>query len=242
MGRYFGIATRDITLYPIGGVARLESTGGKPHEEIAIAVAGPAVNLVITVLLAPVVFLLWYFFGVDPWAFVTGKMGGDWLTVLTSFLFAVCLGNLGLLLFNLLPAFPMDGGRVLRALLSIGMPRLQATQIAATVGLVLAGCLALGGLLIEAYSLVLVAGFVAFAGQMELWALRQRERGRRPAMLVMEPMLAEPVEPEPLLAEPVEPEPFGPIRFSADPRRFTGLAWDRDRGVWVRWVNGVPVE
>jgi Zn-dependent protease len=224
MGRFFGINTRDITLYPIGGVARLESTGGKPHEEIAIALAGPAVNLVIVLLLAPVVILA-ITAGVltNPLHALSGG-GGNWLELGAGFLFAVCLGNLVLLVFNLVPAFPMDGGRVLRALLALGLPRLRATEIAAAVGLVLAGGLACVGLFwLHAPSLVLVSLFVAFAGQLELAAMRQRQGVRR--------------------VLPIETEVMEPIvvpRYEARP--FTGLAFDRERGVWVRWVNGVPLD
>ncbi len=220
MARFFGIPTRDITLYPIGGVARRVCTGHQPHEEIAIAAAGPAVNLAIVVLLAPLVLL----------ALAAGLIQspgkalaeGGWAALAATFLGAVCVSNLGLLLFNLLPVFPMDGGRVLRALLSLRMPRLRATEIAATVGLVLAGCLGLVGLLTLAPGLVLVSVFVAFAGQMELAALRRQEAASQ--------------------AEVLDVEPLEPILLPPGPRAFTGLAWDRNRGVWVRWVNGVPLD
>jgi Zn-dependent protease len=221
MARAFGIATRDITLYPIGGVARLESTGNRPREELCIALAGPAVNLAIVLLLSPLVVpavLGGLLSGAD------GVLGaGGMLGVLAGYLAALWLGNGVLFLFNLVPAFPMDGGRVLRALLGTTMSHLQATEISATVGLFAAGALGLLGLYTGTPSLVLVAGFVAFAGQQELGILRLREVQRR--------------REEVLDALPGDPLPVHPGLAG-----FTGFLWDRDNRVWVRWINGRPVE
>ena len=104
IARRFGVGTRDITLYPIGGVARLERMPENPWEELCIAVAGPAVNLVIAALIAIPVFLLR---GIQP---------GDGLVQggRESYLMDLLRVNVTLIVFNLLPAFPMDGGRVLR--------------------------------------------------------------------------------------------------------------------------------
>jgi Zn-dependent protease len=121
--RRFGIATRDITLLPIGGLARLERMPHRPIEEFLVAIAGPAVNVVI----AAVLF---------AWLIVSG----DWQPVddlsvaRGSFAERLMVVNGGLAVFNLLPAFPMDGGRILRALLATRLPHARATQIAATVG------------------------------------------------------------------------------------------------------------
>jgi Zn-dependent protease len=226
MARFFGIATRDITLYPIGGVARLESTGNRPSQELCIALAGPAVNLVIVLLLSPLV-LLAFFSGAlsHPEDVIIGTGVGG-VHLLASYIAGLWLGNGILFLFNLVPAFPMDGGRVLRALLGMGMSHLRATEVAATIGLFAAGCLALAGLLWPNFSLVIVAIFVAFAGQMELAALRRREFQRRQELF--EPLVAEPVV--------VEPTPHRPLEG------FTGLIYDRDNRVWVCWVNGRPIQ
>jgi Zn-dependent protease/predicted transcriptional regulator len=121
--RQFGIATRDITLLPIGGLARLERMPQRPLEEFLVAIAGPAVNVVLAALLF-------------AWLIASG----DWepvddLSVARgSFAERLLVVNVGLVLFNLLPAFPMDGGRVLRALLASRLPHARATQIAATIG------------------------------------------------------------------------------------------------------------
>jgi Zn-dependent protease len=216
MARLFGIRTRDITLYPIGGVARLESMGGKPHQEIAIALAGPAVNLALLLLLSPLAVFAWGLGGIHSPDLALAH-GGP-VAILGAYLIFVALGNLVLLVFNLLPVFPMDGGRVLRALLSLGLSRLKATEVAATLGLVLACALGLIGLFVPSPSLVLVAVFVAIAGQLELNALRRYEASRRLKTVLVE------VE---------QPLPTG---------HFTGLAWDPDRGAWVQWVNGVPLD
>jgi Zn-dependent protease len=177
--RRFGIRTRDITLYFIGGVARLEGLGRRPLEELVIALAGPAVNLVIAVGLA-VVFLP-FGLGLAP-----DMVPEDTPTHLAgSFVFTLLAANLMLAVFNLIPAFPMDGGRVARSLLQLRLGRLRATEVAARVGLVVALLFAVlvpAGIWFATGSLNLtpvpVALFVAYAGQRELWAVRRLEEQR----------------------------------------------------------------
>jgi Zn-dependent protease len=233
MARYFGIGTADITLYLIGGVARLTKMGNSPKQELLIALAGPAVNLVLVVLLAPFAWL----------AANSGILNGPPLgsgsplpftALLQWFVFLLCFSNGGLLVFNLLPIFPMDGGRVLRALLSMGLGQLLATEIAATIGLVMAGLLALAGLFLNPM-LILLAAFVAFAGQQELFAMRQRARATAPTPVV---------EPTDVVAEQDhytdEAPPFRPSYHPQEPG-FSGFTWDREYRVWVKWVDGRPV-
>jgi len=125
----YGILTKDITLYPIGGVARLEKMPENPKQELVVALAGPAVNFLITLLLIPV--LLNFTWDIDENAKVLIIGPNNFLPMLGIL-------NVWLALFNLIPAFPMDGGRVLRALLAMRMDRVKATQIAAGIGKLLA--------------------------------------------------------------------------------------------------------
>jgi Zn-dependent protease/CBS domain-containing protein len=151
--RRYGINTPDITLLPIGGVARLERMPEKPSEELVVAVAGPLVNVVIAALLLPFIphQHLWSLFP-------RGDVG-----LLTALFFT----NKTLVLFNLIPAFPMDGGRVLRALLAMRMDYARATNIAASLGQAIAVGGGLWALIHGPQTLVLVAIFVYFGAQSE---------------------------------------------------------------------------
>lgn len=121
--RRYGIATPDITLLPIGGVARLERLPDEPREELVVAIAGPLVNvLIVAVLLAGL-----YLTGHIEVLARFDLIGGDFFAQLL-------LVNVWLVLFNLIPAFPMDGGRILRALLASRLGFARATNIAASVG------------------------------------------------------------------------------------------------------------
>jgi Zn-dependent protease len=119
--RRYGIPTRDITLLPIGGVARLERMPREPKQELWVAVAGPLVNVAIAACLAAILLVIRY-----------GRIG--LLAPIGGFLWPLLLMNLFLVAFNMLPAFPMDGGRVLRALLACKLEYVRATRIAARVG------------------------------------------------------------------------------------------------------------
>lgn len=130
----YHIKTRDITIYPIGGIASLEAMPEKPKQELWVALAGPAVNVVIAAIL---LIYLQYTGKVPDLTSLTAEDSNAHMFNL-SFGFNLFAANLILAVFNLIPAFPMDGGRVLRALLALTMNRSKATRIAATVGQFLA--------------------------------------------------------------------------------------------------------
>jgi Zn-dependent protease len=131
----YGVETRDIILLPIGGVARLQRMPDQPLQELAVAAAGPAVNVVIAAVIAIVLM------AVDGSAPLrAGPLAGG------RFFQNLMWANIVLVLFNLIPAFPMDGGRMLRAVLALSMPYQRATNIAASVGQVLAILFAFAGL------------------------------------------------------------------------------------------------
>jgi len=162
MARRFGVRTREIVLYPFGGIARLDRIPAG-RGELAIALAGPAVNLALAVSLAAGLALA----GVEP-------LPGERLLVAWDLVRHLTIVNVALFLFNLLPAFPMDGGRVLRAALTLAMPTDRATEIAAAVGQGIAILFGLAGLVGGNYMLVFVGLFV-FVGAMQENAF-QRER------------------------------------------------------------------
>jgi Zn-dependent protease len=221
--RCFGIGTRDITMYPIGGVARLERMSEKPLEEFCIAVAGPAVNIAIAIMLG----ILTVMVGIVNPSVLGTRLG--------VFLVWLLVGNVVLAVFNMLPALPMDGGRVFRALLSSFLGHLRATRIAVAVAAGFALLLGLWG--VGAFRnlgpffngnplLVVMAGFVFLVGQRELQVVEMRERARRE---------------EPLEVLPVHrPRPATETSFYFRPS-ITVYTWDSVNGTWVREGASRPV-
>lgn len=169
--RRFGINTRDITLLPIGGVASIERLPEKPGQELLIAVAGPLVNVVIAAVLIA-------FFGVD---LATRRFVELASEQKIDFISQLALVNVSLVAFNLLPAFPMDGGRMLRALLSYRLGRLRATRIAATIGQAIAFGLAFLGLFGNPL-LLFIALFVFLAAGQEAQAVEISEATKKAAL------------------------------------------------------------
>lgn len=167
IAKRFGIATKDITLLPIGGVASVERLPEKPGQELLVALAGPAVNGLIAAILIVL-------FGADIGTELTVASLDD---LKLDFATRLALVNVMLALFNLIPAFPMDGGRVLRALLSLRLDRVQATRIAARIGHAIAlglGFLGLFGNII----LVFIALFIFLAASQETYATELGEAAR----------------------------------------------------------------
>jgi len=212
MARRFGIGTRHITLYPIGGVASLEGMGSQPMHELLIALAGPAVNVAIAAILSmPVVML--------------GQ------SIPGEFLMTLLIANLVLVGFNLLPAFPMDGGRVLRALLTFSYGKLRATEIATGVAKFVALGFAIAPLSnIPMFSgnfmLLVIAGFIYLTGQQELAMLRRRQYLR---------------EQEPIDVLPVDDSTLGEIQPAPVPAHFSGFTWDQRLRTWIWWRDGRPI-
>lgn len=162
MAKRYGIRTKDITLLPIGGVARLERMPDKPIEELWVALAGPAVNVAIFVALYLVVAAQISFRTVEQVDVVQG-----------SLLVRLMIVNLFLAGFNLLPAFPMDGGRVLRALLAMRMDYVRSTNIAAALGQGMAFLFGFLGLFLNPF-LLFIALFVWIGAAQEASAVQLR--------------------------------------------------------------------
>lgn len=221
MARYFGIPTHDITLYPIGGVARLERMTEKPLEEFLIAVAGPAVNVLIaSLLLVPLIPLA--MFNLD---FLLDDFWGK--VLLTLFLV-----NVIMVPFNLLPAFPMDGGRVLRAFLSATMGHYAGTQLAVAVGVGMAILFGIFGVLVfKSVMLPIIAVFIFFAGQQELFACKVREQQRR---LVDQ---EEPLQVLPVRAVAAAVPTLPPLLLQPTISVYT---WDSETGAWRREPGSAP--
>lgn len=153
--RHFGIHTPEVVLLPIGGVSRLERIPERPREELIVALAGPAVTLAIAVAL---IAILGGF--PDPRDILAAANGRILLAQLAY-------ANLGLLIFNLIPAFPMDGGRVLRALLSIRLGHVRGTRISAKAGQIAAIIFGIIGLMTGHVLLVVIAFLVYLAAGAE---------------------------------------------------------------------------
>lgn len=157
----FNIPVREIVLFPLGGVAFITRSPEQPLHELIIAAAGPAVNVVI----AAILFV------------VTGGIGIDFMDVnallvalrepsLTTMLIWLLFANISLVIFNMIPAFPLDGGRILRAILAMGLGNVRATQIAAAIGQISAVILGVIGIANGQLLLTLIAIFIFFgAGQ-----------------------------------------------------------------------------
>jgi stage IV sporulation protein FB len=162
--RRFGIGTKDITLLPIGGVASIERMPEKPGQELLIALAGPAVNVVIAL-------VLFIVFGarIDAERMATA-VEDQRIDLVTR----LALVNVMLVVFNMIPAFPMDGGRVLRALLSYRLDRSRATRIAASIGQAVAFGLGFLGLFGNPM-LLFIALFVFLAASHESYAVELGE-------------------------------------------------------------------
>ena len=161
--RRYGIKTRDITLYPIGGVARLERMPDRPIEELWVALMGPAVNVVIAAVLF--VYLV-----------ITDNLVPLGQLTITSgnFMARLMILNIWLVLFNLIPAFPMDGGRVLRALLAMRMEYVRATQVAASIGQGIAFIFGFIGLFTNPF-LLFIALFVWIGASQEASMVQMRD-------------------------------------------------------------------
>ena len=170
----FGIPVRDITLLPIGGVARLERMPDKPVQEFIVALAGPAVNVVLAVLLAPIFGYLieseigFRLFNARPqlaWGMLLRQaLDGFSLIGIVAYLF---IANLYLLIFNMIPAFPLDGGRVFRSLLAMWIDSEKATWIAVWVGRTFAVLIGLWGLSTGNFFTAIIALFIFSAGGFE---------------------------------------------------------------------------
>ena len=154
--RGFGLHTDSITLYPFGGVARIRADGLTPVAEFVVAIAGPAVNVALAL-----------------------AAGAAYLVFPAAPLLVFAGLNVGMGLFNLVPAFPMDGGRVLRALLAGALGYVDGSRIAFTVGQVLAVGFVIGGVALGAWSLAMVGVFVFLAAGAERGRLAAAMRPKR---------------------------------------------------------------
>ena len=183
VAQYFKVKVPSITLLPIGGVAQLEKMPDKPFQEFLIAIAGPIVNFAISLVLLPIWMVVvtvaarsnsvaplsWNVF-----ALIQRLMGDSGKAGVDNLLAYLILINVALALFNLLPAFPMDGGRILRSVLATAMPYVQATRLSVMIGRMVAVVLAIWGVTSGNISALLIAFFVYVGGGSEQEAVESR--------------------------------------------------------------------
>ena len=165
--RSYGIPVKQIILTPIGGVAQLSRIPEKPIQEFVVAIAGPAVNIGIAIVMTALA--LGYGMGITSLLDAFDGLSGTTFMALFSYVF---MSNIFLALFNLLPAFPMDGGRILRALLALRLNYAKATRIAVGVGQFMAVLMGIYGLLNGSFFLIFIAIFIFSAASQELKATK----------------------------------------------------------------------
>ncbi len=162
MARRFKVKTIDIILSPIGGLARLERLPSKPIQEFYIAIAGPSVNALLAGLIAIILFAASKPIIIDMG--IPVSEANSW----EGYLSLVLILNLGLFVFNLIPAFPMDGGRILRSLLSIKIGKMRSTIIAAYIGYFFAAAFIIYSFISHNYILSAIGLFVIIMARGEL--------------------------------------------------------------------------
>jgi Zn-dependent protease len=167
--RIYGVGTKDIVLLPIGGVARLDRLPEKPVQELLVAAAGPLVNIAIAILLSP------YFFWISVDSVQKEMLESEGIVSITFIPYLISL-NIMLALFNLLPAFPMDGGRILRSLLAIRLGREKATKIAAIVGQIFAVAFVVASIYpLQSPVFALLGVFIFFSALQEYRSIKGEE-------------------------------------------------------------------
>ena len=176
MAQEYGVRVRNITLFPFGGAAFIEQMPMRSRSEMLITLAGPVVNVAIAVALAPILLLIGVFNG--------SNSVGDYLHYLDDaslggILVYLFFANVTIVLFNLLPAFPMDGGRLIRAGLSSFLSRERSTAIAVVLGAAAAIAMFIAGVWLRDFALPLVAIFILFAAYGENKAVRMEASLRR---------------------------------------------------------------
>lgn len=165
--RRYGVETEDVTLWPFGGIANMERMPEKPSEELIVSIAGPLVNVVIALLLA-------LYLG----GRVDSQQLGEFDSPALSMAAKVMWANVVLVLFNMIPAFPMDGGRVLRALLAMGLGNARATELAAWIGQAFAVIFAVVGIFYGPMLIVIgIFIFLAASGEASQAQLRAVAQG-----------------------------------------------------------------
>lgn len=174
VAQYYKVRVPHITLLPIGGVASLERMPDKPSQEFFIAIAGPLVNVIIALILMPIIGVAGSFTGAEYSYSIESIMAQLQRPSFFGLLVYLFSTNILLAVFNLIPAFPMDGGRILRALLAMVLPYVQATNIAVTIGRIMAGLLFLWGIVSGNILLFLIAFFVYVGGGSERQAVASR--------------------------------------------------------------------
>jgi Zn-dependent protease len=223
--RRFGLGTRDVTLYPLWGVARLTRLSDRPWQEIYIAASGPVLFAIIAAMIGALL------------AFDGTSVGFRWEIsepFTESFLVYLFWANVGLAAFHLLPVLPLDGGRALRAALAMNISRLRATEVVAGLSTLGTGCL-----LIVAFTWLrfpfagIVAILIYLAAQDDLDTTRYFAS------------LSDPPEDRP--HSPLTPATFIPIDelltpdCRPDEAGFTGFTWNARARLWIEWRDGRPV-